>query len=242
MKRSIFFFVLCVLCASVVCAENPSAARDEITAYTKQQIISKIQHATAPRVEENFLVFTAEKTARFVGIAFDFENFRIIHPFERLQHYEGDETPVDSVLFYVTQYPKELTRISYRLIIDGLWTVDPLNSETVFDPKTNALLSTVSIDSTPAPVTEKIANGMVRFVYYGEGGQKIRLGGTFNNWDPFMYTMTEVASGVYQIDLPLPKGTYYYNFYNGTNSLIDAKNPDRVFTGDGKTASLLLVD
>lgn len=241
MRKTIFFLFFMTFLPVVFAIDTAYGAADEITSYTKEKLITQIEKPQSPFVKDNFIVFTADKNARFVGIAFEYENFRIIHPFQRLSHYETDDKPVDSVLFYVASYPKELEQISYRLVIDGLWTTDPMNPHTVYDQKTKAVLSTIKIESVPDPVTEKLPSGVIRFVYYGQTGQQIRLGGSFNNWDSFMYTLREVSYGMYQIDLALPAGTHYYNFYNGMNAIVDTKNPDRVFTVDGKVASMIVV-
>ncbi len=235
---SISLFAFCTV--SVFSAED-TAAYDELTEYARQNLIMSIDEPCAPVVQDGFIVFTAAENARFVGIAFDYENFRVIHPFQRMAHYESGDEIVGSVLFYIVRYPKQLEQISYRLVIDGLWTTDPLNANTVYDSKTNTVLSTVSIEKLPDPITERLENGYVRFVYYGKTGQNIRLGGTFNNWDSYMYMLKEVKPGLYQIDLPLPPGTYYYNFYNGINAIVDKKNSNRVFSPDGKSASVITV-
>lgn len=241
MKKNCFVLILFAIAINVFAVDS-NTQMDEITAYTRDLLISKIETPTAPYISDGFAIFTANKDARFVGIAFEHENYKIIHPFQRRSRYESDGEPVDSVLFYITQYPKSLTEITYRLVIDGLWTKDPLNPVSSFDSKSNSYLSTLKIDQFPDPVTEKIADGIIRFVYYGETGQSIRLGGSFNNWDSYMYQLTEVKEGMYQIELPLPDGTYYYNFYNGTNALTDSKNSNRSYSADGRTASVLYVD
>jgi len=242
MKKKLSFFLFLAISFSIFAAEKkiePTTAKD-IADYARSKIIDQIEQPCPPYVQDGYLIFTADKSARFVGIAFGYENFRIIHPFQRLSHYETDGKPVDSVLFYITSYPKDVDEVSYKLIIDGLWTTDPLNSKRSFDKQTNSMLSIVNVER-PEPITEKASNGNVRFVYYGESGQSIRLGGTFNNWDSYMYEMTEVSPGIYQIELPLPPGVYYYNFYNGINAMIDLKNSERAYTVDGRTASIIYV-
>lgn len=243
LKKKLSFFLFLAISLSIFAAEKkiePTTAKD-IADYARSKIIDQIEQPCAPYVQDGYLIFTADKSARFVGIAFGYENFRIIHPFQRLSHYETDGKPVDSVLFYITTYPKDMDEVSYKLIIDGLWTTDPLNSKRTFDKQTNSMLSIVNVER-PEPITEKAADGNVRFVYYGESGQSIRLGGTFNNWDSYMYEMTEVSPGIYQIELPLPPGVYYYNFYNGINAMIDLKNSERAYTVDGRTASIIYVE
>ncbi len=219
-----------------------SEADNGLKQFAREKVINQIHNVQSPYINGSYIVFTADKSARFVGIAFDYENFRIIHSFSRLPIYEASDDPVDSVLFYINEFPKELDRISYRLVIDGLWTTDPTNSQKIYDPKTNTQLSVINITNKAPDITEKKPSGTVSFVYYGPKGQQIRLAGSFNNWDSYMYYMKEVSPGKYQLDLPLPSGVHYYNFYNGINVLIDKNNPDRGYTRDGKVVSKIMVE
>ena len=54
--------------------------------------------------------------------------------------------------------------------------------------------------------------------------------------------MKEVKPGVYELNLPLLPGKYEYAFYSGIASFPDATNPVKVYTEDGKVASLLIVE
>ena len=76
----------------------------------------------------------------------------------------------------------------------------------------------------------------------GESGQRIRLGGIFTNWDSFIYELQETSPGLYQLELSLPKGTYYYAFYKGMSAFADDKNPKKVYTADGRIASVISID
>ena len=82
---------------------------------------------------------------------------------------------------------------------------------------------------------------MVKFVYHGKTGEKIRLAGSFTNWDSFIYYLKEITPGHYELDLPLPSGTYYYTFYNGLDVILDEKNPNKVYTPEGRVACVLSV-
>ena len=53
--------------------------------------------------------------------------------------------------------------------------------------------------------------------------------------------MTEVSPGLYELELPLPPGKYEYAFYTGITSFPDNTNPQKCYTPDGRTASLLIV-
>ncbi|MCR5288492.1 MAG: isoamylase [Treponema sp.] len=196
----------------------------------------------APQILGKDIVFTTERSSyHFVGIAFDFENYKIIHPFKIRTLTDEDGEPTRSWFFYILTPPENLTSISYRLILDGLWTTDPLNSNKEYDTTLGVTISKLAIDTRIPPETYQKNNGSVHFVYKGESGQCIRLGGTFTNWDSWIYYLNETTPGIYEIDIPLTSGTYYYTFYRGITPLIDAKNPIQAYTQDGRIASVIHV-
>jgi hypothetical protein len=205
-------------------------------------LLSEIDVPCAPRIMGDYIVFTANKEARFTGIAFDFENFVTIHPFHRLNTHGYDGATDSSVLFYIAKIPSDVKQISYRLIIDGLWTIDELNSSSYFDPDMQVQLSSITIPQKENNATKTTRPDTVHFVYTGTSGQEIRLGGSFTNWDSWIYEMQEVKPGVYELDIPLPSGTWYYSFYSGSLAIIDKNNPKRAYTPDGRTASVITVN
>jgi len=206
------------------------------------EILTQTNKVASPTLHEDFVVFTAEKSARYVGIVFDFENYSQIHNFQ-LRNIRDEEYEIsNSFYFYILKLPKNIQAFNYRLIIDGLWTTDPTNITQVYDKETGLILSHLDVSRDTPIITEDNSNGLVRFVYKGNSGQKIRLGGSFTNWDSWIYELQEIAPGLYQLELPLPPGTYDYAFYNGMNSMADNTNPVKVYTADGKIASRIVVN
>lgn len=210
--------------------------------YGIDMVLSQIDSPKSPQIVGDYVVFTADSNARHTGIVFDFENFRTIHSFERLITYDYDGEEVDSVLFYILQLPKNINQISYRLIIDGLWTVDPNNTIKIYDDDIKTELSKVILNRKEEKITKVVETNTVKFVYMGETGQKIRVGGNFTNWDSYIYQLAEITPGLYEIEIPLAPGTYYYNFYKGVNSFIDEKNPEKAYTPDGRVASVISIN
>ena len=239
-------FIVCI--AFCACHLVGIAHSAEMTTYAYNNAILEIHSAGAPYEIDNAIVFTAPATARFTGIAFDFEGYKTIHSFHIHTMYDMNGNKTDSVLFYILNRPANTHAISYRLVIDGLWTTDPLNPDTYYDEETGILLSRFTLSTyTPfatasqTQVTAQTNGSTVRFVYRGTSGQKIYLAGSFTNWDPWIYELTETARGFYEIQLPLAPGTYYYNFYSGMNAIPDATNSKRAYTQDGRTASVITV-
>jgi hypothetical protein len=85
-------------------------------------------------------------------------------------------------------------------------------------------------------------DGATHFVYRGKSGQKVRLAGTFTKWDSWIYELRETAAGLYELDLPLPSGTYYYVYYIGAERFPDRTNHDMAWTDDGRQVSKLVVE
>ena len=233
------FFLITALCIISSALFSQQTAPDT---YEYNSLVAEMDGPGAPQIKGKDILFSAKRDKHpFVGIAFDFEQFKIIHPFSIKTMTDADGEITDSWFFYILTPPVNLTSITYRLIIDGLWTIDPLNDYTVYNTAMAITLSKIDIDTRIPPSTYEISKGMVHFVYKGEQGQHIRLGGTFTNWDSWIYYLTETQPGLYEIDIPLPQGTYYYTFYNGITSIVDQSNPMQAYTADGRVASVIQV-
>ncbi|MCI5829773.1 MAG: glycogen-binding domain-containing protein [Treponema sp.] len=240
MKRVFIFLALFISAGMAFASDAKIPATDDQLDYA--EIVNSIDSVGAPFIKGDYVVFTAEHNMRHVGIAFDFEEYKTIHSFQIKKFVDMEYNESGSICFFIKKLPKKNLGFNYRLIIDGLWTVDPYNPDTVFDRKTNLTLSHVDASRYIPPVTEKHDDGLVHFVYRGKSGEQVRIGGSFTNWDSWIYTMTEVSPGLYEFALPLPPGKYEYAFYNGITSFPDKGNPERCYTSDGKVASLLVVN
>ena len=223
-------------------AKNPKKAPEEKDLYEYNNIIANINKVQKPYVKGEYIVFTAESSPRFVGIVFDFEDFKEVHKFQRHISRDIDGNQTNDVLFYLLKRPEELSRIEYRLIIDGLWTHDPNCEENRYDFDTGLTLSCISLDEKIADQTESKKTGGVKFVYQGKTGLQVRLGGNFTSWDSWIYELEETSPGFYELTLPLPKGVYYYNYFIGMNTLVDKTNPERAYTEEGKVTSIIKVN
>ena len=213
-------------------------------------LVAQISRASAPViVDGRYVIFTASGNARHTAISFEYENYTKSYSFQRLVRKDENNKPrVDAngktdmgVLFYIAEIPSALHEIRYRMVIDGLWTTDPLNAQTEYDYNDGMMVSTLPVDYYEVFQTANVNQGQVRFTYEGTPGSMIELAGSFNNWDPFMYEMTETSPGKYELLLPLPAGTWYYAYYEGTTQLKDNTNSERVYTKDGRVASAVTV-
>lgn len=212
-----------------------------IESVTLNTLMAGITRVREPVVSGRYVVFTASGDSRFTGIAFDFERYGKTHHFQRLIRRDADGEQLENVLFYIAEIPPETGEIRYRMVIDGLWTTDPANGETQYDYANGMSVSRLSVPRYETFQTAQKATGAVRFTWEGGHGKKITLAGSFNGWDPFMYEMEERAPGRYELDLPLPAGTWYYAYFEGTDQLPDPNNEDRAYTKDGRVASVVTV-
>ncbi len=212
-------------------------------------LVSEISGPEAPRVSGRYAVFTAPGNVRHTGIAFEHENYKKIHNFNRLILRDefgeplrnSDGTYADTTLFFILKIPQETKEIRYRIVRDGIWTADPYNSRSEYDITTGTQVSVLPVEYYKVYETSSEEKKYVHFIYQGKSGETIRLAGSFNNWDPFMYEMKEVARGKYELKLPLPKGTWYYAFFQGMTQIHDTSATEKVYTRDGRVASVVTV-
>lgn len=222
-------------------AHAEQAAAPEKDLYEYNNIVSKLDESSQPYIQNNYIIFTEDTGPRFVGIVFDFEEYQTIHPFQIHRNRDLGGNITSSVMFFILERPAELTELKYRLVIDGLWTSDPLNPDIIYDNTSGLYLSHVDLGEPLPEITSVKKESGAKFIYNGEPGQKVRLGGTFTNWDSWIYELEETSPGFYELNLPLPEGKYYYNYYLGMKAVVDKTNPDRVYTEDGRISSVITV-
>lgn len=232
---SAIFFTFCA-------AKITAAAPVEFQNYELDMLLHEITRPTAPIITDDYIIFTADPKYRFAGIAFDFENYQVIHPFQVLTQTDDNDKKSRRHMFYCHKREHKFSSIKYRLVLDGLWTTDPLNPKKEYDDDVNLYFSRVDLPDGVRIYTKSEKSKTVHFIYKGESGQKIQLAGTFTNWDPWIYELIETRPGIYELDLPLASGKYFYNYYIGLTPVLDNTNPDKIYTNDGRSASVIVVE
>jgi len=245
--KTIVIFCLLIVVASFSWA-------DDWESYEILDRLLTIRTPGAPVIVENYVIFTADSSLRRVGVAFAHENFANLYwfrpltiPQDRLNNQFdpliSSGTYMDSgIQFHVYRIPANFRELEYRLVINGLWTVDPLNPQTRRDPVSGLTLSVLSLPNRPVPPNP--LNGLpegLNFSFRGPPGELVTVAGNFNGWDPFMYQLKEYPEGVYSITIPLPPGTYQYVFYHRGQRYVDPHNPRRIYTREGSAASEIVV-
>lgn len=256
------------------CVHIPLLGAIEPDSFRYADRILSIDEAGPPVLFEDAVIFTAANGARRVGVSFAHEDFSRVHWFKKLykplaslsdaeplpRMAEGGMLRYDSgVLFLVYEWPLDFSSLEYRMVIDGVWTSDPWNPDTVYRHATGQTLSRLSLltmvrdakggatlsRALPPRARDKgpvVKEGRVGFyLETGVRGETISLAGSFNAWDPFMYEMTEESPGVYHIDLALPPGEHFYLFYRNSVAVLDDTNPDKVYSDEGRAVSRLVI-
>jgi hypothetical protein len=212
-----------------------------------------IREPGAPEIFDDGVIFTAPSVHRRVGVAFAHEGFARVHWFRLLLNARDtpqqeksknieDRYQDSGILFYMYTVPPEIRELEYRLVIDGLWTTDPLNPRRRIDQNSGIVRSVVGMpEIKPVPGSRDSPPGTLAFTYQAPPGETVTVAGSFNGWDPFMYELRETSPGFYALTLPLPPGVYHYVFFHRGQRALDPYNPGRAYTGEGLAATEAVV-
>jgi hypothetical protein len=216
----------------------PATAAIEPPDLTMHLEIRQMDEAKEPYFVGNNCIITykANHPIRYVGAAFEHEQFSTIHPFIK----NDSDT---FILIFPIETNSTIEELQYRLVVDGLWMADPNNPNARYD-NNGIKISIIDVPDrlsiiTSAPIQEP--DGKVRFIYRGPRERNIYLVGDFNNWDPFMHKMHEVRPGFYQCRLQLLPGRHYYYFVSNGLKMLDPLNADQGLDYEGEEVSYFSV-
>ena len=246
MKR-IITAVFLILCIGTIWAVD-------LESYEFIDYLLSLRSPVSPVIFEDAVIFTASSSFRRVGISFAYEGFSRVHWLQRLliprdpaeiaaeSKNRNVELYEDSgILFHVEVIPDGIQNLDYRMVIDGLWTTDPVNPNSVSAQGGIAHSRVLLPSRVRPPSTFDGPSGSLSFSFIAPPGEIITVGGSFNNWDPFMYEMRETGRGLYTLNLNLPPGTYQYVFFYRGERYLDPNNPNEVYTRDGKAVSQAVI-
>jgi 1,4-alpha-glucan branching enzyme len=178
------------------------------------------------------LSFKPDRPARFVGVRFAHEAWKVLHP------YAMNDRGV-----FVLDYPvpEGVRDIRYRIVVDGLWMADPANPRTDVDAA-GVSLSVFTLEKDPVRtiLNPKPDGSALTFVFQGSPGRRVALVGDFNNWDPFMNPLDETAPGMYSISLRVPAGDHWYCFFSDGERFLDRFNARTGVDPDGGIVSFFV--
>lgn len=140
----------------------------------------------------------------------------------------------------------------YKFRVDGIFTHDPENSDTVEDGS-GSLISRIAYRAPGAdkqasvrvledsPYEEKEFR-TVEFRIFQPQAETVSLIGDFNHWDPETDFLEKERNGVYRLVKKLKPGEYQYNFVVDGKIILDTYNPLTLLREDtGEISSALVV-
>ena len=114
------FFILIIITSPFAVEGNSLSIHIEI---------SEITEAHSPMFIDNHILFTyfgGKKYIRRVAIAFETDNYKQVYPFMRNEY---------NVFFLTREIPERTEYLNYRLVVDGVWTHDPVNVNSFLSPE-----------------------------------------------------------------------------------------------------------
>ncbi len=230
--------ILCAIILATLAIGHPLSAQ-QVDSIDMHLAIISTKEAGPPELIGRNVLFTYEEDGtqlRRVGIAFAHENYNQVHSFYRNRH---------GIFVYPYSPPKELDSLTYRLVVDGMWTHDP-NSPRHTRTSEGVVLSSLSLPSTEdkergAPY--RTEGGEVTFTFRSEDANQVSIAGTFNRWNPYMHRLHEdpQEEGLFTITLSLSQGTYYYYFVVDGRRRLDPSNPKEASSSNGGRVSVYRV-
>jgi len=201
--------------------------------------LNRLVSAQAPQMVANHLVLSGQGVYRSVGVAFSHEGWATIHRFQK---------NTNGIFVLAIPLPFGPARsVSYRMVFDGLWTIDPTNRTKTIDNASGLPVSVLELPERSIRVfgswnpAANRQDSTALFFYEGQPGQRITVSGSFNGWDPFLHELKEVAPGNYELELTLAPGTYYYTFVYKGERLKDPLNKTVAWDSNGRQVSVLTI-
>ncbi|MFP4484312.1 MAG: hypothetical protein ACLFO1_05615 [Spirochaetaceae bacterium] len=209
--------------------------------------VSLLQEPQPPEIVDGQLLLTyrTDEYNRYVAAAFAHEDYRRIHEYQRV------DRPGTDMFFLLVPLPEDTRELRYRIVVDGLWQVDPFNPRTARDSRGRS----VSVFEVPPQPAERASSPIimedrrVEFVFDTEVLERRRLetidgklldirdresppvyvAGSFNNFDPFMYRLRPRSGSSSELSFTthLPRGTHYYYFVVDGLRVLDPLNAER---------------
>ena len=201
--------------------------------------ISELKKAKSPFFLDNRILFTyyeGNQFTRRVAIAFETDNYKSVFPLMKNEN---------NVFFIAREIPKKMDSLNYRLIVDGVWTDDPVNMNSFLSPErlkvSRIIIPGIYREQLTSPIIEY---RNVTFIYKDNSNKNVYLSGNFNNWDPFMFRMKEEREnpGTYSISMRMSPGNHYYKFVTDGVSIQDPNNLQKAYESRGNAVSIFTIN
>lgn len=255
-----------LLAALIVVGVAPSLSAQSSSFRTTETFLALagITQAGRPVVLDELVVFTFEQPryARYVAVAFGHEQYRELHILQARRRAEQND------LYYLAfPYPRGVTTLEYRFVVDGVWIADPNAPEVRRDAAGVAIGIVRLPPEEPHRWSSPQIHGDGTATFYfsfdirltatletASGDHigsrsfvrpEIALVGSFNGWDPFGHQLQPLPEHpeVYSVRVPVPRGVHQYYFLIDGVRILDPYNLQRaVDRRNGFRVSTVRVD
>ncbi|MBU8913145.1 MAG: hypothetical protein KOO61_03920 [Spirochaetales bacterium] len=198
-----------------------------------------LREAGSPRLIGRSILFSyqfpepaREGQLHTVQAALEHESYSRLHPFGLNDN---------GVYILIVATPPDVSTLRYRLVVDGVWTVDPRAPSEITD-RWGIRISEFQVPIAGAAKLEYPAvspEGLVEFRILAESGQSVALVGSFNGWDPFMTPMAETQPGLYSRIVRLTEGEHLYYFMVDGLRIPDPNNASQRWNVAGMVVSVV---
>lgn len=181
-------------------------------------------------VEEGVLFTYKNREARRVFIAGGFSGWKTM-PMERSNH----------GVWYFFLPAGASPRVTYKFMVDGIWTPDPLNSQRIDDGMGSYLcVVELPLRREGTHVTwRQIGPRTIEFRLYRPKALYVALVGDFNHWNPEMDPLEKTSTGIWRITKKLAPGLYRYKYVVDGDWIPDVYNSRSGSDDVGEVCSLI---
>jgi len=181
--------------------------------------------------EEGTLFTYRSRGARTVNIAGSFNGWKPA----RMQRSDN------GIWYYFLPATTARRDVSYKFLVDGIWTPDPLN----YDRRDDQMGSYISV-AEPVVKPEgthvswrKTVRGAIEFRIYRPKASFISLVGDFNNWNPEDDILAKGQDGIWRLRKRLFPGLYRYKYVIDGEWLPDMYNSKSGSDNTGAICSII---
>lgn len=146
---------------------------------------------------------------------------------------------------------EELKILEYKFRVDGLFTHDPSNPDSVEDGDGSLVSRLIAIPAGPNKLVttriledspyEELEYRTVEFRIYAPDAEMVTLVGDFNHWDP-EEDILKKEKEVFTLIKKMKPGNYLYNFVQDGKIILDTFNQNtRLREDTGEISSYLIV-
>lgn len=131
----------------------------------------------------------------------------------------------------------------YKLVVDDIWTEDPMNTNFVLDDS-GQKISTFTLEDDFIPHLKYplwVDKDEWIFRFHDEQARQLSLVGNFNNWSPYSHPMKYLGGGDFEIHVRLKPGLCVYAFVRDGKWVPDYNNLHQYREGENTIVSVIYV-